>query len=82
MIQSIISPPSAAGTIEKLRAVFTQDQFHFDFQCSMYLAGPKNKELRREIMKIVTTEEKPLSQCGLGAVSTALTNHFSQLQLF
>jgi len=67
--------------IEQLRTVYTGDRFYFDFHVSQSISGDHNKELRREMIFELTGEKKPLSKCGMYAVSDALKNNFDQLKL-
>ena len=72
----------AEATIEAIRKQEQERPENLDFLCAMYIAGDRNKELRREMMHILTGESLPLSKCGMYAVSNQLKVHFAQLQLF
>ena len=67
--------------IDQLREVYTGNRFHFDFEVAMRISGDRNKELRREIVQELTGETRPLSKCGMYAVSDLLKNNFDQLKL-
>lgn len=72
----------ANKTIEAIRQRQDEQPENLDFLCAMYVAGDRNKDLRRDIMQILTGESLPLSKCGMYAVSNQLKAHFAQLQLF
>lgn len=54
----------------------------FDFLVNQYVNGDHNKQLRQEIIKVVTGQSKPLTQCTIFAVSNCLRNNFDQLSIF
>ncbi len=72
---------SPQQTIDKLRDVYVSDNFQFDFNVSMYIAGDGNKYLRQSIIKILTGQELPASKCGMYACSDALKQNFEQLTI-
>ena len=72
----------ATNTINQLKEIFNADHSAFDFKVSMFISGNSNKELRREIAKQLTGEVKPLTQCGMYAISDLMTASFRQYQLF
>jgi hypothetical protein len=72
----------ASEIITKLSALFELNSFQFSFDCSMYLAGDQNKELRRQIIFQLTGEQRPLTRCGLFSTEDALKNSFQQYSLF
>ncbi len=72
----------ALTTIEKLKAYYNADRFHFDMNLSMFLSGPSNKRLRQEIMFILTGEKVPASKCGIHAISDKLKASMEQFSLF
>jgi hypothetical protein len=73
---------NTAAAIEKLRQFYSADRFHFEFNCSMLIAGPANKKLRQAIVKELTGEDLPASKTGLHFVSDILKAKFEQLTLF
>lgn len=78
MVQNL----TAEKVIEELRTVYNGNRFQFDFAVSQWIAGDHNKELRRQIVKILTAETRPLTKCGMYAVSDVLKNNFDQIKLF
>lgn len=68
--------------IELLREYHAQDAQIFDFNASMLLSGNHNKERRREIIKLVTGEHRPISKCTMYACIDTLKNSFNQIALF
>jgi hypothetical protein len=68
--------------ITELRQAFINDRFQFDMLCTTYLSGDHNKQLRKDVVKIVTAEDRPSTKCGLFAVSDILRGHFNQQTLF
>lgn len=72
----------ATNTIAQLKEIYLTNRPSFDFYVSQYVSGDSNKELRREIIRQMTGEEKPLTKCGMYAVSDILQTSFSQYQLF
>lgn len=73
---------NAQQVIETLRSEYSSNRFQFDFNVSMYIAGDSNKTLRQEIIKLVTGEKRPLTKCGMHAVSDLLKAKFEQHTLF
>jgi hypothetical protein len=69
-------------TIDLLKSLYVADDFQFEFQCSMYLAGDHHKELRQDIIKEITGELVPKNKAGLHKVSKVLKESFEQLTLF
>ena len=72
----------AQQTIDKLKAVFVNDRFQFDFAVSQYIAGDGKKKLRQEIAQLVTGQQIAFSKCSMYAVSDMLMAKFQQTTLF
>lgn len=72
----------AANVINKLKEVYNGENSNFDFYVSQWITGDFNKPLRQEIIKQITGEKKPASQCGMYAVADALKTNFQQFNLF
>ena len=72
----------AQAVIDQIRQVYASDRFYFDCHIAQRLSGDHNKELRRDIVREITGETRPLSKCGMYAVSDVLKAHFEQLSLF
>ena len=72
---------TASQLISELKTVFVNDRFQFDFKVSMYVAGDRNKELRKQMIKELTGENVPASKSGMYAVADALTAKFQQYEL-
>lgn len=73
----------AQTTIEKLKEYYNADKLMFDFNLSMFIAGPGNKKLRQDIMMVLTGGQKlPVAKCGIHAISDKLKAKFEQFSLF
>lgn len=72
----------ATNMIDLLRKTFIGDRFYLDREVAQRLSGDHNKEFRREIIREITGETRPLSKCGMYAVADVLKAHFEQLTLF
>jgi hypothetical protein len=66
----------------KLQKVYNGNKTQLDFHVSQFVSGDHNKLLRQEIIYQCTGERRPLTKCGMYAVSDALKNKFDQPQLF
>lgn len=65
--------------LEKLKERGT-DRFNLDIQVAVHLGT--NVIRRQEVLKAITGEDFPLTQCTLSVVSNHLEGYYKQLQLF
>ncbi len=72
----------AEATIQQLKEAFNLDKFSFSFTCSMYIAGDGNKQLRKDIMYILTGAEMPATKCNFNRVVDTMSNSFVKISLF
>lgn len=68
--------------IEDLRKEFQMDLLQFQMNVSMFLAGNHNRKKRQELIKRLTGEQRPVTKCGLTAVTFELNKEFTQTKLF
>lgn len=68
--------------IEEIRKEFTDNLLLFQGRVSMFLAGDHNKRRRKEVIKRLTGEDRPITKCGLTAVTFELNKEFTQTKLF
>lgn len=72
----------ATDIINQLKESFINDSGLFDFHCSQYISGATNREIRQEIVRQLTGEVKPLTQCGMYAAADIMKASFQQYSLF
>lgn len=70
----------AQQKINDLKQSFTDDRFAFDVQVQQHLSN--DKELRKEVARILTGEVLPSSKCTIYNISDILSASFSQFSLF
>lgn len=68
--------------IDLLREVYASDRFEFDSNVCTYLSGDSLKQLRQGIILKITGEKRPLTKCGMFAVSDVLKAYYEQYSLF
>jgi hypothetical protein len=68
--------------IEELKKLYVADQFKFDFNVSMFLAGNHKKKLRQDVMAFLTGVKPPANKCGIHAVSERIKASIEQYTLF
>jgi len=73
---------SIEALIEDLRKEFQMDLLQFQMNVSMFLAGNHNKRRRQELIQRLTGEKRPVTKCGLTAVTFELNKEFTQTKLF
>jgi len=73
---------NATNTVNRLKENWLQDPAMMDFHCAQVISGNHNKTLRQEIVKQLTGEVRPISQCGMYAVSDIMKASFMQYSLF
>lgn len=73
---------SLESLIEELRKEFQMDMLQFQMNVSMFLAGNHNRKRRQELIRRLTGETRPVTKCGLTAVTFELNKEFTQGKLF
>ena len=68
--------------INALQIYFEEDNNTFEFNCSMFLAGPHNATKRQLLIEYLTGNKPPKSKATLFACTQALQIKFTQTQLF
>ena len=68
--------------LTELRKHYTPDLFAFANLCAAYIGADHHKKLRRDIVKFLIGEDRPVKRCTLMSTAEIIKATFEQPQLF
>lgn len=78
----VICTEQAQNILDKCKEQYNADKFQFEFNLSMFFAGPHNKNLRADIIEFITGNRPPTSKAGIHVLADLLKAKFEQFTLF
>lgn len=72
----------AATIVTAIEQQYKENPQALDFYTTQHLSGENRKELRQEVMRLITGNERPAAKCTVFAIATQLKYYYSQPRLF
>ncbi len=73
---------TAATIVTAIQQEYNANPQMLDFYTTQHLSGENRKQLRQEVMRLITGNERPAAKCTVFAVATQLKYYYSQPRLF